>query len=70
MNPSPADLNFPTLHPTGSAAAPPAAEVVELALLLPRWQIDALEAVAFRNGVTVGHMIRRWLGELLRKKQD
>lgn len=40
-------------------------EVVELSLLLPRWQVTALEAVAHRYGMTLGQMIRKLLGEVL-----
>jgi hypothetical protein len=40
-------------------------EVVELPLLLPRWQVMELEAVANRRGMTTGQMIRRVIGEML-----
>jgi hypothetical protein len=40
-------------------------EVVELALLLPRWQMTALEAAAADHGMTVGQMIRKLLGEFI-----
>lgn len=40
-------------------------EVVELALLLPRWQALELEAAASRRGMTTGQMLRRVIGELL-----
>ena len=40
-------------------------EVVELPLLLPRWQVMELEAVASRRGMTTGQMIRRVIGEML-----
>ena len=40
-------------------------EVVELPLLLPRWQAVELEAAARRRGMTTGQMIRRVLGEML-----
>ncbi len=34
-------------------------EVVEMPLLLPRWQALALEAAARRRGMTTGQMLRR-----------
>ena len=34
-------------------------EVVELPLLLPRWQAVTLEAAARRRGMTTGQMLRR-----------
>jgi hypothetical protein len=40
-------------------------EVVELPLLLPRWQAVELEAVARRRGMTTGQMLRRVIGEML-----
>lgn len=39
-------------------------EVVELPLLLPRWQAVALEAAARRRGMTTGQMLRRVIGDL------
>ena len=41
------------------------AEVVELALLLPRWQVMALESAARKRNMTTGQMLRRLLGEML-----
>jgi hypothetical protein len=40
-------------------------EVVELPLLLPRWQALELENAARRRGMTTGQMIRRVIGDLL-----
>lgn len=40
-------------------------EVVELPLLLPRWQAVELEAAAHRRGMTTGQMLRRVIGEML-----
>ncbi len=40
-------------------------EVVELPLLLPRWQALELEAAARRRGMTTGQMIRRVIGDML-----
>ncbi len=40
-------------------------EVVELPLLLPRWQAMELEAAASRRGMTTGQMLRRVIGEML-----
>lgn len=39
-------------------------EVVELPLLLPRWQADVLEAAASRRGMTTGQILRRVIGDL------
>ena len=39
-------------------------EVVELQLLLPRWQALALEAAAHRRGMTSGQILRRVITDL------
>lgn len=41
-------------------------EVVELPLLLPRYQALALEDAANRRGMTTGQLLRRTIGEMLR----
>lgn len=43
-------------------------DVVELPLLLPRWQVDALETQATEKGMTTGQMLRRLLTDLLKAK--
>lgn len=44
-------------------------DVVELPLLLPRWQVDALEEAASVRGMTTGQMIRRVFSEMLRPQR-
>jgi hypothetical protein len=39
-------------------------EVVELQLLLPRWQATALEAAARSRGMTTGQILRRVITDL------
>ncbi len=39
--------------------------VVELSLLLPQWQIDAIEAAAISRGITTGQMLRRVINTYL-----
>jgi len=41
-------------------------EVVELALLLPRWQAEALEDAAHARGLTAGQLLRKLVGATLR----
>jgi hypothetical protein len=55
----------PTM-PTDIATAtpPPDSEVVELPLLLPRWQAQVLEAAAARRGMTTGQILRRVITDL------
>ena len=40
-------------------------EVVEMLLLLPRWQAEELEAAARERGMTTGQMLRRMIREVL-----
>jgi hypothetical protein len=44
-------------------------EVVELNLLLPRWQAEALEEVANSRGLTAGQMLRKLIGLTLRERE-
>lgn len=49
-----------------TAGAPPRLdhEVVELPLLLPRWQASVLEQAARSRGMTTGQMLRRVIADL------
>lgn len=44
------------------------AEIVEIPLLLPRWQILALESIAEEKGLTTAQMLRRLIGESIAKR--
>ena len=39
--------------------------MVELSLLLPQWQVEALETAAHGQGLTAGQMLRRIIGDSL-----
>lgn len=39
-------------------------EVVELPILLPEWQVVALERAARQRGMTIGQLIRRLFADL------
>ena len=41
------------------------AEFLEMSLLLPRWQVFALDDLARSRGLNVGQMMRRLIGDLL-----
>ena len=45
-------------------------EVVELQLLLPRWQALALEAAAHNRGMTSGQILRRVITDLFADRQN
>ena len=46
----------------------PEPDLLELALLLPRWQVLALEDLARSRGLNIGQMLRRLIGDLLRER--
>jgi len=45
-------------------------EVVEMQLLLPRWQATALEAAAQSRGMTTGQILRRVISDLFTEHQS
>jgi len=51
-----------------SNAPIPEPEMLELALLLPRWQVLALEDLARSRGLNIGQMLRRLIADLLRER--
>jgi hypothetical protein len=55
---------WPEPAAAGYAPARSDHEVVELQLLLPRWQAAALEAAARARGMTTGQMLRRVITDL------
>ena len=51
---------------SGMLGYSPAAQddVVELPILLPEWQVDALETAARERNMTIGQFLRRHFAEL------
>lgn len=45
-------------------------EVVELPLLLPRWQATALEEAAGSRGMTTGQLLRRYITEMFAERSE
>ena len=43
----------------------PTDDVVEVPLLLPDWQVQALEVLAHERGLTAGELVRRLLSDFL-----
>jgi len=62
---SPVAAGFLAPRPGGREITPLDSEVVELSLLLPRWQAEALEQAAHNRGITAGQMLRRLIGATL-----
>jgi hypothetical protein len=63
----PASSAFLAPRPGGREITPLDNEVVELNLLLPRWQAEALEEAANSRGLTAGQMLRKLIGLTLRE---
>jgi hypothetical protein len=47
-----------------------AGKVLELAVLLPAWQVSALERTARLDGQTIGQLLRRLIGDFLDNAPD
>lgn len=56
--------------PTAADPARTANEVIELQLLLPRWQAAALEDAARSRGMTTGQILRRVIADLFPPPAD
>jgi hypothetical protein len=54
-----------TINSNGSIPEP---DLLELALLLPRSQVLALEDLARSRGLNIGQMLRRLIADLLRER--
>jgi hypothetical protein len=65
MNQPPGATVFTTADPSGRPTSPDV-DVVEVPLLLPGWQVAALEAAARREGRTLAEMARRLIRDFLR----
>jgi hypothetical protein len=55
--------------PAAEGPAAPEGEVVEVPLLLPGWQVAALEAAARREGLTLAAAARRLIRDFLRRSR-
>ena len=64
---SPVAAGFLAPRPGIREITPLDTEVVELALLLPRWQAEALEEAANNRGISTGQMLRKMIGASLRE---
>jgi hypothetical protein len=64
---SPVAAGFLAPRPGTREITPIDDEVVELSLLLPRRQAEALEEVAHARGLTAGQMLRKLIGKSLRE---
>jgi hypothetical protein len=66
MTDTPVSSGFLAPRPGTREITPIDNEVVELALLLPRWQAEALEDAAHQRGLTTGQMLRKMIGASLK----
>ena len=65
----PATTGFLAPRPGTREITPLDNEVVELNLLLPRWQAEALEEVANDRGLTAGQLLRKLIGLTLKEPE-
>jgi hypothetical protein len=65
MFPRTGDTVHPTYESPLAGMARQDQEVVELPLLLPRWQALELEAAARLRGMTTGQLLRRMIRDVL-----
>lgn len=63
--PTPAEMSADTPLPSVPF---PSDDVVELPLLLPEWQVFALEEAARKRGMTVGQLVRRLFADLFPRR--
>src|SRR5262245_62818051 len=64
-------MNEPDLSPlTGVAGPDGPPDVAEISLLLPGWQLAALEDAARSRGLTSGQLVRRLLREFINRHDD
>ena len=62
---SPVAAGFLAPRPGTREFTPLDSEVVELSLLLPRWQAEVLEEAAHDRGISAGQMLRKLIGVTL-----
>lgn len=55
--------------PMPNAFGPGDFDVIELPILLPEWQVNALEVAARERGMTIGQLLRRLFSDLFAEKR-
>ncbi len=60
----PISAAWPIESPMMMAPSPIADDVIELPLLIPEWQLDALENAAHERNMTVGQYVRRLFSDM------
>ena len=60
----PTSAAWPVESPMIMAPSPIADDVIELPLLIPEWQLEALEDAAREKNMTVGQYVRRLFSDL------
>lgn len=58
-------LADPDLRSTGPAQVPAESNFVELALLLPEWQVQGLEEIARSKGMNTAQLLRRLIARFV-----
>jgi hypothetical protein len=63
-------MSPPGIHTYLAIQEPASEDVVEIPLLLPGWQADALEGAAHEHGLTIAGMVRRLLNQYLAGRRE
>jgi hypothetical protein len=63
-------MNVPDLSRLTGFSADDPPDVAEVSLLLPGWQLAALESAAQSQGLTSGQLVRRLLREFILRHED
>lgn len=67
---SPVAIGFPTPTFGTPEMTPIDKDVVELAILLPRWQAAALENAAHQQGISTAQMLRKLINSTIRNSNN
>jgi len=54
---------------SSGSSAKPAPEFIEMSMVLPKWQMDALADLAARQEISIGHLLRRCIARLVREAE-
>lgn len=67
------DYLLPESNMSESSSGPttrPAPEFIEMSMVLPKWQMDALAELAARQEVSIGQLLRRCITRLVREAES
>ncbi len=63
------DWPAPVVRSVSGSPASVDYDVIELPILLPEWQVNALEAAAYERGMTIGQLLRRTFADMFAQQR-